>query len=294
MKNSPSFTMTDFTKTFNKIATHKHRYSVFTDFVTMSAISLHNAVYKKESLESEYLEIVAQYAKTDIDHFCKLLGILIELLEPEPRDILGVLCMELELGNDLNGQYFTPPDISKMMAKISSVDLIEKLGTSEQPFITLSEPACGAGGMVLAFVNEIIESGYDPAKKLWVQCIDIDRTAALMCYVQLSLWNVPAEIIVGNTLSLEFREFFYTPAYYMNNWQMKLEHKQYQAALKSTLALEEESEPTDIKTEIKTEKNNAQLLTKTQRLIAVKMFGIQLSDAKKETQSDKQDTLFDL
>jgi len=53
---------------------------------------------------------------------------------------------------------------------------------------------------------------------MWVQAWDIDRTAALMCYLQLSLWHIPAEIIVGNTLSLEVREVFYTPAHYMGNW----------------------------------------------------------------------------
>ncbi len=38
---------------------------------------------------------------------------------------------------------------------------------------------------------------------------DIDRLTALMAYVQLSLWNVPAEIVVGNTLSLEVREVWH-------------------------------------------------------------------------------------
>jgi hypothetical protein len=55
-----------------------------------------------------------------------------------------------------------------------------------------------------------------------VQCIDVDRNAALMCYTQLSLWNVPAEIIVGNTLSWEIREVWYTPAHHLGLWKYRL------------------------------------------------------------------------
>jgi hypothetical protein len=54
----------------------------------------------------------------------------------------------------------------------------------------------------------------------------VDRMAALMCYIQLSLWNVPAEVIVGNTLSLEIREVWYTPAHHMGLWKYRLRRKE--------------------------------------------------------------------
>ena len=53
----------------------------------------------------------------------------------------------------------------------------------------------------------------------------IERLAALMCYVQLSLWNVPAQVVVGNSLTFETREVFYTPAHYMGAWDMRLNLK---------------------------------------------------------------------
>ena len=43
-----------------------------------------------------------------------------------------------------------------------------------------------------------------------------------MCYIQLSLWNVPAEVIVGNTLSLEYRERWYTQRHVLGFWSAKL------------------------------------------------------------------------
>jgi hypothetical protein len=76
--------------------------------------------------------------------------------------------------------------------------------------------------MILALVKVMTEAGYDPAQRLWVQAIDVERMAALMCYIQLSLWNVPAEVIVGNTLSWEIREVWYTPAHHLHLWKYRL------------------------------------------------------------------------
>ena len=46
-----------------------------------------------------------------------------------------------------------------------------------------------------------------------------------MCYVQLSLWNVPAQVIVGDTLKWELREIWYSPAHHLGNWSYKLSKK---------------------------------------------------------------------
>lgn len=209
----------DFVRSFNKIAAHRHRYEVFRDFVTMAAISMHNAIRKDSALEAEYLQIVKRYEIHQVSEICGLFAKLVLLLESEPQDVLGPLYMELELGNTQAGQFFTPHEISELMARITYGDELQNL---TNPFITLSEPACGAGGMVLAFVKVMLSHGHDPSKRLWVQCQDIDRTAALMCYLQLSLWNVPAVVIVGNTLAMEVREAFYTPAHYLGFWEVRL------------------------------------------------------------------------
>ncbi len=220
--NSPALSEQDFINLFNQIARHKHRFDVFRDFVTLSAISLHNAICKNEQLESEYLSIINGYAREDIDRFPQLLGILIELLDPEPKDVLGGLYMDLGLSSHQGGQFFSPPSISDFMAQMTySKDLKEI-----DDFITFSEPACGAGGMVLAFAKELIAHGHNPAETLWVQCWDIDRLAALMCFVQLSLWNIPAQIVVGDTLAFEAREIYYTPAHYLDLWESKLTSRQ--------------------------------------------------------------------
>ena len=211
-----------FVNAFNGIARHRHRYEVFRDFVTMAAISLHNAIRKDEKLEAEYLVIVKRYSREEVTEIGGLLTRLVLLMDAEPRDVLGPLYMELELGNTNTGQFFTPHEISELMARITYG---EELKTLDKPFITVSEPACGAGGMVLAFVNVMRSHGHNPAERLWVQAQDIDRTAALMCYLQLSLWHIPAVVIVGNTMAMEAREVFYTPAHYLGPWEYRLRRR---------------------------------------------------------------------
>lgn len=218
---TPDALRRQFLQTFQQIARHKHRYDVFRDFVILAATALHNGAVMDEARETEYVTTTGGYAPEDIEAFPKLLAILVELLQPEPRDILGPLYMELEIASREQGQFFTPPELSELMARMTfGPDLLKPLETAS--FITVSEPACGAGGMVLSLVKVLIEEGYDPAKHLWVQCVDVNRLAALMCYVQLSLWNVPAEIIVGNSLTLEEREVWHTPAHYMGFWSARL------------------------------------------------------------------------
>lgn len=220
------YTRQTFIDLFNSIAHHKHRYEVFKDFIFLSMIELHNSIFtaenKDQALEQEYIAIVGKYSAEEFQKFVQLLDNLIDLLQVEPTDVIGGLYMELELTNLKNGQFFSPPEISKFMAKILAGDALKNMEDTHKPFIMLSEPACGAGGMVLAFASEMMRQGVNPAYKLFVQCIDIDRLAAFMCYLQLSLWGIPAQIIIGDTLTGEYRESYFTTMYYVQGWDMRL------------------------------------------------------------------------
>lgn len=212
-----------FLKLFRAIAPYKHRYEVFDDFVTMTACSLHNSIQKDQAREDEYLKRIAGYKPDDQKRLPELLAIFVGLLDTEPRDVLGQLYMELEIANKDQGQFFTPSSVSELMANLVFDEPLQLL--AKQEFITVSEPACGAGGMILAFVKTLIAQKLNPSDVLWVECIDVHRMAALMCYVQLSLWNVPAQVIVGNTLTLEHREVWHTPAHYLGLWSIKLKRR---------------------------------------------------------------------
>ncbi|VEB92810.1 Uncharacterised protein [Citrobacter koseri] len=94
--------------------------------------------------------------------------------------------MQLELGDKYRGQFFTPWDVGIMMARMQLGNVADNF--ADKPFITLAEPACGAGCMVLAFATVLRDAGYSPHRYLWVSATDIDPLAAGMAYIQLTLW----------------------------------------------------------------------------------------------------------
>ena len=208
------------------IQTNSHRHDswqVFSDFVEMSAISLSNAVdlAQRDGREARYMEIVRRYNKEEASRFAEMFGELVMELESGMTDVLGEVFMEMELGNKWRGQFFTPYHLCKMMAQMNVDDhmkgMIERNG-----FIRANEPACGGGAMIIGLAASMQQAGINYQQHLHVVAQDLDHKAVHMTYLQLSLLHIPAVVIQGNTLALEEREHWYTPAHIIGGWNMKL------------------------------------------------------------------------
>ncbi|ETS29839.1 type I restriction-modification system methyltransferase subunit [Photorhabdus khanii NC19] len=126
--------------------------------------------------------------------------------------------MALELGNDHAGQYLTPFPASHMMAKLQLADGLPMLESGEREYITVSDPACGAGGMIITMHQAMLEMGLNPQRLMLVFCVDIDPVAAMMTYIQLSLLGVPAVVTVGNSLTNVMSQQMVTPMYHLGFW----------------------------------------------------------------------------
>src|SRR5690606_29494971 len=125
-------------------------------------------------------------------------------------DFLGGVAAEIGALDSGLGQFFTPYEISLLMAEMNltgAPDIIAREG-----FLTLSEPAAGAGGMVLAAADVIEAKGFCPAKNLWVEAVELNRATFHMAYIQISARGIAGEVICGNSLSLEVYERAYTAA----------------------------------------------------------------------------------
>lgn len=209
-----------FLKIFNTTARYHHRHKVFEDFVSCAAIALHNGVAHDAELEKQYLSIIAGYEKEDVTRMAELLGDVVMALDQERCDFLGSVFMELELGDKYRGQFFTPWDVSRMMASVQLSGINALMQGKD--FITLQEPASGAGCMVIAFAEEFAQRGYTVSEQLWVSVTDVDPLAASMSYILLSLCGIAAEVVTGNALTLERRRTLYTPLHYTARWAAKL------------------------------------------------------------------------
>lgn len=214
----------DLGKLMRQAADRHQLWDVFSDFCAMGALSIANAVdlAQREPREERYRQIAARYRPDELALFPQMLAALVDRLEAGADDVLGRLFGELELGNADRGQFFTPFEVCRLMAGIQIGEKALDGPIAERGFVTLMEPACGAGAMVIAFADATRQAGYNPQQQLHATCQDIDARGVHMTYLQLSLLHVPAQIILGNTLRLEQREVWYTPAHIMGGWTWKL------------------------------------------------------------------------
>ncbi|MCH5485222.1 N-6 DNA methylase, partial [Salmonella enterica subsp. diarizonae serovar 16:z10:e,n,x,z15] len=216
----------EFVSVFNSIAPYENRWQVFSDFAHMAAAALYNAIHRDPTVEADYLRRVKRYSKEDAIRMSRLLDVVTDGLEFSPTDFLGQLMMTLELGNQNLGQYFTPWSVSYMMARINMADRLPELEEGHGSFITVCDPACGAGGMIVATAEAMLEAGYNPQKQMLAFCTDIDPLAAMLCYIQLTLMHIPAVVSIGNSLTMEMTREMATPAYRLGLWDLKLHRQQ--------------------------------------------------------------------
>ncbi|QHV99255.1 N-6 DNA methylase [Spirosoma endbachense] len=215
--------MSAMAKAINALAYKHGTYNVFADFCEMAAISFSNAVDKQQyqGRESRYMEMIKKYSAEELNEFPKLLILLANEMEIAPRDVLGELFHELELHNQHAGQFFTPYGLCEMMAKMTFDKGIQRT-IDEKGHMTLQEPACGSGAMVIAFAMAMYSYKINYQHCLHVSAIDIDIRCVHMTYVQFSLLHIPAVVYAGNTLTMEMRESWYTPAHIMGGWDWRL------------------------------------------------------------------------
>ena len=88
----------------------------------------------------------------------------------------------------------------------------------------------GSGGMIIAYAETMKDKGYNYQHQLFVETVDIDEICFKMTYIQLSLLGIPAKVIRGDSLAMRYFEVYYTPFYFLSNFEYKLRqvmtHKQ--------------------------------------------------------------------
>ncbi|NEQ47536.1 MAG: SAM-dependent DNA methyltransferase [Leptolyngbya sp. SIOISBB] len=216
----------DFIQTLHSFSHSHNQSTVFSDWLEMAAISLHQLPYhngdfpKDETfadLEAKYTEREKCYTPEERTAFAKLFGLSLMAHREGFSDFLGEIAAEQELLNERGGQFFTPYEVCKMMAKMTFADA--KAIVEEKGLITVSEPASGGGAMVIASAEALVEQGVDPRSCAQFDCIDISRDAFNMTYIQLAALDLQAVVRHGNTLSNEMWESRPTPQLrYFDQW----------------------------------------------------------------------------
>ena len=190
----------NFLKLFNSLTGKHSRWEIWEDFVTLTAIEISNSTDKVNAPErtKTYQTIISKYSSKEREGMAEMLGEVIMGMEQNPdQDFLGSLYMMCELGNSHAGQFFTPYDVCRCMAEIT---FDPKLHPDMEGFISVSDPACGAGATLLAFLNVCKRRNICYHNKVLVIAQDIDFIVGLMCYIQCSFMGCAGYVVIGDTL----------------------------------------------------------------------------------------------
>lgn len=188
-----------FTKTLETISrkTGDRPGEVWSRYLAMSFCALSYGAQ-----EELYLETIKPYKdrKDVLDLYVQAFAHMVEDYDEGRRyaDHLGEYHMSLQSTKaaQFNGEYFTPTAVSEMVASLS-IDEIPK----DEP-LSVHEPTCGSGRMVLAVASVLEKRGYC-GRCMKAIAWDLSPHCYYMAYINLTLWGIPAIVTHGNTLSLE-------------------------------------------------------------------------------------------
>lgn len=171
-------------------------YAIFSDWIQMLAIAISNTVDIRNfnAREKEYLNVAAKYTDEELSELCKLNALLTNACEEKMEDVLGYIYMHLEISSARLGQFFTPYHICQLMARLTEIKL------DEDGLIRVNEPSCGGGANIIAFAERLKEQGINYQEVMRVTCQDLDWKGVYMCYVQCSMYGIPAVVVQGDTL----------------------------------------------------------------------------------------------
>lgn len=94
------------------------RWEVFSDFLSLAASELDMARIRTTESMEHCRKICARYEASDIANMQEMFCLMVCALEAKFHDFLGAIFMELELGDNFRGQYFTPYSVQCLMARL--------------------------------------------------------------------------------------------------------------------------------------------------------------------------------
>lgn len=223
----------EFIDLFKSLIVSRSDWQVWSDLMAAMACAIANVLdpneKRKADREKEYADCITRLGdqKTAADIF----AIVNAGLDRDPdQDFLGKLYMNLGLGSHWKGQFFTPFTIGQMMADTDLSDGIVQEQINRHGWASVEDPSCGAGCTLIAAASAFRKQKINYQQHVIFVGQDIDRVAAQMCFIQLSLLGCPGYIVVADTLTnpicgsvlvpheKDNQEFWYTPMWWSDIW----------------------------------------------------------------------------
>ena len=193
----------DILKQIQQFSGRHSPYTVFSDWMTMLALSIANTctmIHGKTWQEREewYEATKKKYTDKEFQMFAEMTAYLIEALDEEMTDVLGGVFMQSGAGNGRLGQFFTPFHLSELCARLG---FDESMLTDDGRKLKVNEPSSGGGSMVIAVAKTLKDRGINYQRKMEVVAQDLDWLGVFMSYIQFSFLGIDAIVVQGDTLT---------------------------------------------------------------------------------------------
>jgi len=225
--------------------------SVFTDFCKVAACAL-----AMGSREEEYHLVASSYSRDELSDLSHAMALLVQEMESKPfTDLLGPYYLDIAAhsSKQARGEFFTPPEISSLMARM--LFDVEATKANGKP-VSVNEPACGSGGMILALAQLFAPDSVD---LLRVTAQDINPVAVDMTYINLTLWGIPARIILGDTIRMTCSAEWRNLHWHRVGEDQRMKVAQLLALLNPSTEKEEPRPPRSFVDQLKPSEVNSQL-----------------------------------
>ena len=135
--------------------------------------------------EERYLQIIRNCKLPDQSmlkkYFAKIYAQLNSVIYDDEKfnDNLGELFMRCNLGNKNTGQFFTPYHISEFMARATMEESLIKEKAEKDDILTISDPCCGGGGLLIAALDVLKSLGVNYARNFHCPRVIVKRASGL-------------------------------------------------------------------------------------------------------------------
>jgi len=155
----------------------------FVSFLELSYLSLSQGSRRLVGMELGEGERRFEEVKSRVHSYEKMpeaMAVMVSSLEDDRYDFLGSVAAELGLLSKWGGQFFTPRSLCRVTALMVLGD--DKPNIFNR--LTVCEPACGAGAMVIELSSILRDRGFFPWH-YWVDCTDVDTKMFWAAYTPL-------------------------------------------------------------------------------------------------------------
>lgn len=227
----------EFVKKFESLSGRYSIRQIWEDWVVMSAISISNVVDQVHAAEREkhYMTLASKYQPQELRVFAELFADFVNAMDRNPdQDFLGEMYMAVGMGNEHAGQFFTPYDVCRCMSQIVSNFELLKAEIEQKGFVSVLDPACGAGALLVAFANDCLRKDINYQTSVLFVAQDIDYLVGCMCYLQLSILGCAGYVKIGDSLArpctshdprglipVDDGNIWYTPFFFREEWHTR-------------------------------------------------------------------------